>query len=980
MAFEIGTLAYLPLLLLIPLFWFTGQKLAQVVGRKRAFIAITLRSLVIACVVLALSELQFGWLADRLAVVYVLDQSDSISAESRRAMLEYAKTSATRDRNEQRQDMVGMVAFAGDARIETPPYEAALPSRPTISGDQLNADATNLEKALDLAVAAMPPESRQRVVVLTDGHATAGDAQNAASRAAKHGIGIDIVPVARDNAGDVAITRLDVPQHLDAGQSFSGRLIVEYQNVDRSAKAAGNITVTQTTIEGRRLVLSEAVELSTGKTVLPFNHVIQDPSMVTFHAEFVPKNRSDDRHHKNNQVSSYVWVGGPSRTLLIKKASQPGEFDFLVETLRQQEIEVEVRQSDAAFDSLADLMSFDSVILANLPKAGGDSAETIGGLSDRQVDMLVRNTQRFGAGLLMIGGPDSFGAGGWRGSALEAAMPVDFEIKNTRIRAVGALMLVLDTSGSMDGQKIQLCRAAARSAIESLGSTDFVGVVTFDSETKETIPLQQVNDPRRMKPALSRIAASGGTDMFPAMSLGYAKLSRVDAMVKHMIIVTDGQTNPGQFDQLTRQMRQDSITVSTLAVGADADQTLLNRIASQGGGKYYAVKSPLAIPQIVLRESRRVAKPLIYEVPEGMVPLKSSVHPIIDGIESLPPVTGMVLTTPKTSPLVQNLLMAPQPVDGDYPLLSVWTYGLGHTAAVTTDSAPRWSSTWMDSPSAKQLLGQLVRWLKRPTDGSDQYDVVSHWKNGEAKVIVDNLRPDESTNDLIEFEAAMIGSDGEPIPLSLRQVAPGRFIATAAVTDPGSYFVQVVPSDTRAPIVRGFNVPFGIEYATNAHDTTVLHSIADAKPVGGQPGEVSQPIGSKQTAPSLVNHFRDGLQRHATMQDVWPWLVFVSCLIFLGDIGNRRLTIAWPWKRKNLAEELLAGDRAPRPVDRLSRPTDAGQPNPATKSNAGVTNRFESDAAAETTQPEIDPRPYTQRLLEAKRRARANESSDKYES
>ena len=300
------------------------------------------------------------------------------------------------------------------------------------------------------------------------------------------------------------------------------------------------------------------------------------------------------------------------------------------------------------------------------------------------MQMLVRNTQQLGAGLLMIGGPDSLGVGGWTRTPIEEAMPIDFEIKNTKVIAVGALMLVIDSSGSMDGEKMSLCKIAAKEAVKGLSPADSIGVISFDGETHMRLcRLQTIGERTHILPLISRIQPGGGTIMFPALQKAYHQLDKSNASVKHMIVMTDGQTAPDNFQELAREMKKKGITVTSVAIGSDADTNLMRELAVSGGGKFFHVLSPRAIPQVVMREARRVSRPLIYENTSGISPVRTTPHSILTGIDgTLPPITGYVMSTPKDSPLVQTLLESPLPEGQRNPILSVWQYGLGTNRSV----------------------------------------------------------------------------------------------------------------------------------------------------------------------------------------------------------------------------------------------------------------------------------------------------------
>lgn len=422
---------------------------------------------------------------------------------------------------------------------------------------------------------------------------------------------------------------------------------------------------------------------------------------------------------------------------------------MLVDQLRKADIEVTIQTSDGLFGSLAELQAYDAVILAGVPRTSGDSAESISAFSDDQIEMLVRNTQQLGCGLLMIGGPEAFGAGGWAGTILEEAMPVDFEIKNLKVAAVGALQLVIDSSGSMQGEKMTLCKAAAIEAAKALQPTDMIGVIAFDSTPREVVPLQKVAGRSHIVPKIARIAADGGTDLFPAMEKGFLSLRKADASTKHMIVLTDGQTPPNRFRELATRMKADGITVSGVAVGPDADVNLMRQIASIGGGKVYHVLSPKAIPKMLMREARRVSRGLIHEDSAGFAPEITFPHTILSGLDSPPPsLSGFVMTTPKSNPLVQTVMTSPVPIGQENPLLAVWQYGLGRSAVLTTDAGERWATNWVAWPGYEKLFEQLVRWLMRPSGDTGKFNIATQFRDGEVQVVVNAL---DQSDDFLNF-------------------------------------------------------------------------------------------------------------------------------------------------------------------------------------------------------------------------------------
>ena len=343
-----------------------------------------------------------------------------------------------------------------------------------------------------------------------------------------------------------------------------------------------------------------------------------------------------------------------------------------------------------------------------------DGAADLTQFTDEQIHQLVQNTEHFGCGLVVLGGPNSYGAGGWTNTELEKALPVDCQIQSAKVNAVGALMLVIDSSGSMNGEKIAWSKAAAVAASEMLGPRDFIGVVSFDSEAHWVVPLQRNAARERTKARISRLGAAGGTNMMPALDEGYKAIQGVDAALKHVVVLTDGQTQKDNYASLVSRMREKGITTTGVAIGQDADRTLLADVGQRGGGKFYHVMSPKAIPKIFMREARRVAMPLVFEDAGGIGVQIAAPNEILAGITSPPPaITGYVLTTLKNSSLVDVLLATPRQPQPNSTILASWQYGLGRSVALTTDVGHRWAADWTAWSNYEKLMLQTMRWAMR---------------------------------------------------------------------------------------------------------------------------------------------------------------------------------------------------------------------------------------------------------------------------
>ena len=882
---------YLWLLALLPPMWWMAFRHFGALGRVRGIVATLIRTLVVVAVTFAVAGVQWVRIHDRVTVMYVLDRSDSIARAAREPSSDYVTRSADRHRDRSREDRAGVVVFGRDAAIDVPPLGEDLPRLDLGSRDELRADATDIAAALELARSAIPSDSRGRIVLVTDGNETGGRAGETARRLAAAGIGLDVVPGAVEAGADVLVEKIDLPTEIRLGRPFDARVVVNaYPDEGSDRPVRGRLSVTRSAGGTEELLADIPVELPAGKSVIPLRHTIDRPLPYTFDATFTPDDASRDARTENNRATAFANVRGKSRVLLIEPFDRPGEWDWLAEQLLDEEMGVVVRPSDNAFGSLAELQAFDSVILANVPRVSGEGVGGLVSFTDAQLEMLVRNTQQLGAGLLMIGGPDSFGAGGWTGTSIERAMPVDFEIKNSVVAATGALMLVMDVSGSMSGEKLEMCKAAAREAVKMLRPSDSVGVLTFDTETRQAIPMQPVGGRTHLMPRISRIGVGGGTDMFPAMRRGFAELAKTDAAVKHMIVLTDGMTPENSFPSLTRRMRESGITVTSVAIGNDADVSLMRQIATLGGGKLYHVLSPRAVPQIVMRESRRIARPLIFEDERGFEPVVELPHAILQGVGAPPPIYGYVLTTAKENPLVQTLITSPLPSSGRHPILATWQYGLGRTAVVTTDGGQRWSKDWKEWAGGRKLFAQLTQWLTRASDESGDFSIATVVEEGEVRVVVNALDENQDHRNLLDMNASVVDPELNPISMEIRQTAPGRYVGSFPVDRAGNYLVQVIPEPGAAPLTGGVTVPFHDEYRFRTINRPLLETLASGEPTGGEPGHLSEPISESGLETLLEsNPFRDGLPSVRGIRDAWPWFVLAGCCLFVGDVMTRRI-------------------------------------------------------------------------------------------
>jgi uncharacterized membrane protein len=848
-----------------------------------------------------------------MTVIYLLDQSLSIPQEQRQAMVEYAIRSVQKHRNQFREDRAGVIVFGRDAVVEVPPLDGLLPITGSLEAAfDMRKDSTNLEAALKLAQASFAEDTAKRIVIVTDGNENRGDAQSVARMLAESGIAFDTVPVQLTARAEVSVEKVVLPEEGRKGQPMEARIVVNTQappSVENPQPVRGTLRLERRGGEGIKTLSQQEVELAPGKQVFSFEQIIEQPDFYEYTARFVPDDIEDDQMTQNNRASAFTHVRGQGHVLLIEDWAHKGQFDTLVTRLKNNNIQVTVRPSDQPFVGLAELQRYDTVVLANVPRTSGDEVDKVTHFSDVQIQALVRNTQQMGAGIVMIGGENSFGPGGWSNTELEKAMPVDFYIKNTKVVPVGALVLMMHASEMAEGNHWQ--KVVAQEAIKTLGSQDYCGLIhwTFNGDAwlwgGKTGLLQVGPNRKRMLGRLDQMTPGDMPQFDPAMQMALVGFNQVPkASVKLMIIISDGDPSPPSRATMQKYInfKPKGIRITTVAVGshgaAGSMGNALQNIAKATGGKYYVVRNARALPRIYQRETRQIARPMVFEK-DSIQPKIVYPHEMLRGIDGpLPPLTGYVLTTKKENPLVEVSILSPEPKEQENAtILASWTYGLGRTAVFTSDAGHRWANAWTGWENYDKLFSQMVRWSMRPSTDEGKYTVDTSVKDGKVRIVVTALDKDDEFLNFLKITGTAVSPDMKSFDINLEQSAPGRYVAEFDADESGSYFVTLVPGAGRAPIRAGINVPYSAEFRDRETNEALLHTLTGLTPKGGEPGVMVLGSMMPRRIDELleVDPFRHNLPKAVSSREIWPLLLLLAACVFFCDIAARRVMIGFDW-------------------------------------------------------------------------------------
>jgi Mg-chelatase subunit ChlD/uncharacterized membrane protein len=821
----------------------------------RRWAALGLRLAVVSLVVVALAEPRIQLKATSLAMAVLLDRSDSIPPA---AQVEEEQWLASALAGKAADDQVAVVTFAGDSRLERPLSTDATAPVLADSSD-LHPERTDVAAAIRMGLAALPPGMARRLVLLSDGQQNQEQADEAAALASAAGVQLLTVPLTTQSGPEALVEGLDAPGQVHQGDAFS---------VTARIRATDPTGATLHLLVDGALAATQQVNLQPGdnRFVIPL-----EPLPSGHHIFQLQMEADADTLAQNNTGGAYVVVTGPASVLLVETSPDDGK--FLGDALRAKGVQVDEKDPQAAPLDAADLRNYAAVVLANLPASA---------LSQDQTAALQDYVRNFGGGLLVTGGDQSFGPGGYARTPLEDMLPVQMDLHGQSLTASTAVVLVIDNSGSMGdvtqgSNKMELAKQAALAAAQSLGPYDEIGILAFSDTPRWAIPLTSAADLTPVEQAINAMAPGGGTEIYPALQAAYQGLSAVDAQVKHIVLLTDGEAPNGPYDQLTQQMRDAGITLSTIAVGSDADVNLLQQLAQWGNGGYYDGNDPFNLPQLVLKDTQQVQRAAIVEQNTQLQAASSS--PALTGIDvaNLPALRGYVATTPKPQTTV-NLVS-----NQHDPVLSEWQYGLGRVIAWTSDVNNRWSADWLQWQDFARFWSQVVERAARPADDPNrQVNVTMQGTQAQITVDAETSADDPQQRQYLNnlsTTATLVGPDGVPRQITLPQVAPGRYQASTTVDDNGVFQLDVQQTDPATGSVAqqsgGFVVPYSPEYQAAGTNTDFLTSLAQT--TGGRV------IQSPDQA--LVHD----LPAVGEPQPLWPYLLAVAAVLMLCDVGVRRV-------------------------------------------------------------------------------------------
>jgi Mg-chelatase subunit ChlD len=801
-----------------------------------------LRCSAVVLLTLALSGVQVRRGESPVALVFALDWSGSMAA----ARVDFDATLRAASASMHTGDRAAAVIFGASAAVERPLAPTIDPPR---TASAAIGTSTNIAAALRLARGVAPGGGARRIVLLSDGRETEGDALAEAARSGADGIPIDVViPAETRPSTEMTVVRVTAPQTVRLHDTFPVLVTVR-----GTPDTDGLVSLKHS----RQEQLTAPVHIGAdGLGAASFSVVAKEAGINVLEASARSKSTDGEFEGEPQTAGAVVAVSGDTNVLFVGGGA---------ELLRAATAAAGIRQHSATLAqfprSAGALAPYDAVILSD------PDAEH---LDAQQVSALRTHVERQGGGLLFLGTAKSLDAGVLPTHALADLLPIDVRPRaGQRAPAVG-LVVAFDKSGSMgdrvDGvPRIEFARAAVRRVFDAVPASDFVGVIAFDAEPHVIAPYKSAHDTRVVATQLQTVLPSGATAIAPALDVAARWLRESPPSVtrRHVLLVSDGRTTPADITQLRAIIAPKNFELSVVALGEDADRTLLESLARSTGGRAYYADDIRELPAIVARESTRVAGGRLYE--DAFTPVVRA-HPIVAGLGTavLPQLGGYVVSVAK--PSAESPLESPR----HDPVLASWRMGLGRVAVYTADLQGAWSARLRDWAGFAPLIGQTVRWLSRVQNDDTMYLTFDEESDGLRLTLEAQTAAGLGRNEL-HVHATVRAPDDTVVNVPLQGVAPGRYEGRFKTSAPGAYVAAVsgVPDDGvgEARLVRGMYWHAEREYRATAPDLALLTKIAETS--GGRLLQARQPF---------------AIPRTSAYVDAWRWAALGALIVFLAEL------------------------------------------------------------------------------------------------
>jgi len=935
------------LLLLIPVIAglvFSYRYVAGMMRWRKRF-AFVLRAILAGCLVLALAGPESRRANEGICTIFLLDRSDSIADADRDRQVKFVNEAVKKLSPE---DRAAVVVFGMEAMVDVAPGK--LPGVDRILS-VTDGSGSDLAAAIRLASASFPDGKARRMVLLSDGNETNGDAAEAAAVAAVDKIPIDhVVLGTQPRAGEAVVVQTDVPSEVRQSQPFAIRV-----TIDAMTGGSAELHVDRNGVTIQRI----PVTLAEGRNTYVINQRLEDAG---FHRFRVTLKAPGDRDNRNNVGMGFVAVRGKPWVLVVQGDRQ---HDELPQALRQQGLDVEVRGSAGIPVRPEEFQPFDAFYFNDVNASG---------VSPGQMRLTQSAVRDSGIGFGMVGGENSFLPGGWYGTPVAETLPVDLDVRQRKSFPSTTILIISDTSGSMgmieDGQpKVRLAAKAAEQTVQMMSPVDKVGVVASTDGIEFVAPIQKLTNKQAVISQIRRLdVGGGGIYMRPSIEFARKHLENDDSKVRHLIILADGSDCDMQEGcvPMASELFSQKITVTTVAIGDGPHVPFLKAVAAAGGGRFYLAQRASQLPAIFTQDAAVMSRSAIEE--GAFYPKVALGEEILKGIntDSIPALLAYCLTDSR--PLARVGMRTKK----DDPLLAVWQYGLGSSLAFTSDAQARWAAKWVEWGGFGQFWAQATRSIaRRATSNVYQVTTTQTGSGGTVKLMAQDAQGNPVNEPPQQVRLAT--PSGKFQDLELTQTGPGTFEAKFPTSELGSYIVTVSEKDPLGGVrtsSSGFSIPYPSEYRSFRANTALLERIS--RETGGE--AITNP----------TRAIRPVDEPGFSISELWMMFVLIAALLLPLDVAARRIALpvgeivakAIAWLRRERTPVAAASnvERLQRAKARASQPVADAPSTVSPREASGQPGAHPTPGSTNQPPAPTAPGATSSRLLEAKRKRKGSDS------
>ncbi|MBQ4510195.1 MAG: VWA domain-containing protein [Clostridia bacterium] len=697
---------------------------------------------------------------------------------------------------------------------------------------------SNIYAALKYAQGMFTDERQnKRIVLLSDGRETEGEARTAVRGILDAGIKLDCAHFDLTNSGEAEIQLVSIT--TNGKVEMDGEVLISVQ-----IKSTDNVKGTLTIHDGD-FEKEEKITLVKGDNKFQFSYITKNAGIHTVYAEIEV---NSDTIEQNNQLSSWYKVDGINKILVVdgdgEQTRQLGE--VLADIGQEHEYSITRPQDFPA--TMVDLLEYDEVVLMNVDftkmPVGADA-------------LLKRYVQENGRGLVVTCGNNAYDYSNdaYRESPIEDILPVDLKIEDEKETV--ALVIIVDLSSSMnkgmgnEGQtRYEVALESAKKALDGLDAEkDYVGVIVFDESATVAVPMSPLKDnvdaikdkidyefehfyyhhwlldgeetdirvnmnddvDKMVKEGYTRphipregtrnsqgdyIKSYGTNYRWPineASNMISSAMQDIKLDIKQVVFMSDGEPNDAGsgYDGIVSLMTKAGIVTSTVGIGSDLNTNAINQlelIATKGRGELVIVKDAQALPE-KLYEIANAIKGDYYNV-RDVKPIMYETNDILRGVTDFDTLGGYYGTTIKDG---ANLVLY---VDNLKPIIAEWEAGLGKVTVFMSNLGNIWTTAMFDDEDGyanKRLVKNILLASLNEQVDSTGIKVNSAKRDGEKTTIrvelPTNVRKTEVLKAIVKDVNGNVVSDDDIFIKSANK----KYRATISTPDPtGTYIIELV--------------------------------------------------------------------------------------------------------------------------------------------------------------------------------------------